>query len=480
VTVKKEDLVMLPKKEALFSQDLHSDEKLLWSGKPQRGLFSHRFSIILVILTLFFVALIGGLIMLDNMTNSIHIMEILTTGSKFKFTIIGLLASFFIGLGLISFWSFVFYPIERRNTTYILTNQRVLIFSKLLWRKVKSFDLNSINFTSLIEQLKDRATIIFGEVDPIQYGMTDPEHKQRIINNWKWIGYKFQLFEVGWRDERNNPSPTKPVLGRFEHIENARMVYKLLRENAQIELHEAPYNIQTGSLAPIPVYVKRPGAVTFVVDISASMMGEKLRQAKKGLIGALDMAQNNQVGLLSFSDCIEDSVRVAPLVQNRRNLTETIGRMSASGCTALYEAIKEGIEMTDSADSPAEDLRAVVVLTDGQANQGKIHLDNIIKMKSRDGRIISKCTGFENDKDGFDSEGRVVGKTDILGSQLAIETRHPIQIYFIGIGNDADMEIGRILAEASGAESQRGFEVPKVQRIRDVDIARVLEEFKYF
>jgi hypothetical protein len=66
----------------------------------------------------------------------------------------------------------------------------------------------------------------------------------------------------------------------------------------------------------------------------------------------------------------------------------------------------------------------------------------------------------------------------IFGSQLAIETRHRSD--FHRYGNDADMEIGRMLAEATGAESRRGFQVQKVQRIREVDIARVLEEFKYF
>jgi hypothetical protein len=173
--------------------------------------------------------------MLDNMTHSIHIMEILTAGPRFKFTVIGLFASLFIGLGLVSFWSFVFYPIERRNTTYTLTTQRAIIFSRLLWRKVKSFDLNSINFISLTEPANNTATIIFGEVDPIQYGITDPEQKQRIINNWKWLGYKFQLFEVGWPDKGNKRSPAKPVFGRFEHVENAGIVYKMVREKVQID-----------------------------------------------------------------------------------------------------------------------------------------------------------------------------------------------------------------------------------------------------
>ena len=45
--------------------------------------------------------------------------------------------------------------------------------------------------------------------------------------------------------------------------------------------------------------------------------------------------------------------------------------MSTNGNTALYDAIKAGIEMTDSAASGEEDICTLVVLTDGQANVGK-------------------------------------------------------------------------------------------------------------
>ena len=47
-----------------------------------------------------------------------------------------------------------------------------------------------------------------------------------------------------------------------------------------------------------------------------------------------------------------------------------------------------------------------------------------------------------------------------------------MQIFFIGIGDDADMQVGRLLAEATGAEFQGA---------REDQIAAVLAEFgKYF
>ena len=54
----------------------------------------------------------------------------------------------------------------------------------------------------------------------------------------------------------------------------------------------------------------------------------------------------------------------------------------------------------------------------------------------------------------MDVDGITVMKNDLLGVRLAIETRHPIQICFICIGDDADPEIARLLSEATGGEYQ--------------------------
>ena len=117
--------------------------------------------------------------------------------------------------------------------------------------------------------------------------------------------------------------------------------------------------------------VKRPGIVTFVVDTSGSLMGDKLRQAKDGLQRALgNMRRNNQVGLVTFSDGVSTRITVAPLAQNRFTMADTVHEVRAWGETALYDAIRAGIEMTDAAEGEEAAIRAVVVLTDGRANRG--------------------------------------------------------------------------------------------------------------
>ncbi|MBT3271930.1 MAG: VWA domain-containing protein [Spirochaetales bacterium] len=220
------------------------------------------------------------------------------------------------------------------------------------------------------------------------------------------------------------------------------------------------------------VEVKRPGIVTFIIDQSGSMIGEKLQQAKDGMIAALDtMAQNNQVGFIAFGDTISVRIPVRPLAQNRFDIAEAVCEMRAGGQTALYDAVSAGIRMTDNASGNENAIRGVVVLTDGQANVGSVRLDEIVRMMSRDETPIRSYSGLRRDRP-RDENGLKVSKSDTVGTGLVIETRYPVQIFFIGIGGDADLDIGRLLSEASGAEFQGAAAK---------DLAEVLEEYsKYF
>jgi Ca-activated chloride channel family protein len=217
--------------------------------------------------------------------------------------------------------------------------------------------------------------------------------------------------------------------------------------------------------------VKRPGIVTFVLDVSGSMSGNKIEQAKDGLIRAIDaMAKNNSVGFLTFDDAIKTRIEVTPLAENRFVIADAVQEARVGGQTALYDAIKAGIEMTDAAPGEGRAIRGVVVLTDGQANAGRTQLDDLVRMMSRNEITIQQFEGFEKSS-AVEEGGKVVYKNDVVGTGLAMKTRYPIQVFFIGIG-DADMEIGRILAGATGAEFQGATEK---------DLANVLEQFsKYF
>ena len=183
------------------------------------------------------------------------------------------------------------------------------------------------------------------------------------------------------------------------------------------------------------------------------------------------MAKNNQVGFLSFDDTIRNRIPVGPLEDNKWDLQDAVHEMRARGETALYEAIKAGIEMTAAAPGEEDAIRGVVVLTDGLANICQTQLDHIIEMESRYEAPILSFSGCQDTSPAKDKYGRSVNTEDLIGTGLAIETRNPVQVFFIGIG-EADLNIGRLLAEATSAE---------YQGVTEEDLANVLEEFsRYF
>ena len=69
-------------------------------------------------------------------------------------------------------------------------------------------------------------------------------------------------------------------------------------------------------------------------------------------------------------------MNVAPVLENRAGLQNAARNMKARGETALYDAIKAGIVMTDTARGLDDAIRAVVVVTDGRANRGAATLDS--------------------------------------------------------------------------------------------------------
>ena len=140
--------------------------------------------------------------------------------------------------------------------------------------------------------------------------------------------------------------------------------------------------------------VKKPGIAVFVADTTGSMSGKPIAAAKDGLTRAIDgMNPRNSVGLLSFADGIKARVEVAPLLENKFALGRAVEGMVATGGTALYDAVKAGIEMADSAPGPEDAIRGVIVVTDGQANTGG-GLDRVVRMMSSQEAPISRYAGL--------------------------------------------------------------------------------------
>jgi Ca-activated chloride channel family protein len=211
--------------------------------------------------------------------------------------------------------------------------------------------------------------------------------------------------------------------------------------------------------------VKKPGVVVLVLDLSGSMASQgKLDRAKEGAKRFLDaMAPHNHVGLVTFSDRVHDAdlVAVAPLLDNRFRIAEIIDNARANGGTALYDAVKRGIELLEATQVQGHAIRGVVLLTDGMRTAGRVKLSDVVRLTTRSEEPVGSFEGEERQR-----------KEHLIARDLAFPTAHAIHIFSIGLGQEVDWEVLRLLAEATNSTFNRASEK---------DLTEVLERFgKYF
>ena len=108
------------------------------------------------------------------------------------------------------------------------------------------------------------------------------------------------------------------------------------------------------------------------------------------------------------------------------------------------------------------------------AGERGVPLHDIVSVMSRDESRLSVCSGFDDGSRLWYAGqlSAVCPEKEVLGVSMALQTKHPIHIFYVGIGADADLEIGRMLAEATHS-AYRGTTAGT--------LAPVLEAFgKYF
>lgn len=128
----------------------------------------------------------------------------------------------------------------------------------------------------------------------------------------------------------------------------------------------------------VPVQPRRLD-LALVIDRSGSMRGNRLkaaREAARALAQATHSAES-QLGLVAFNDEVLSAggwvlpSEVAPL----------LGELEAEGGTNLYGGWEAGAQLLDA--EPRSSLRAVLLLTDGLANQGVVEPPVILEGVAR-------------------------------------------------------------------------------------------------
>ena len=167
-------------------------------------------------------------------------------------------------------------------------------------------------------------------------------------------------------------------------------------------------------------FVKKQADIWLVIDVSGSMFGEKLDNAKAAALNFIEQTEaNNRVGLITFSTNPQVIVPLDNVESNGAAMRNAINRLQADGDTALFDAIVESVD--NMAASEGERIRAVVLLSDGADTVGTTTRQQAID------RILEEA-----------------------GSQ------NPVVVIPIAYGSDADIATLNAIARAANTRVQPG------------------------
>jgi len=143
-------------------------------------------------------------------------------------------------------------------------------------------------------------------------------------------------------------------------------------------------------------------AAVFVADISGSMEGDPMLRLKESLKkGSQNIANNNYIGLVTFSDDVNIVLPLAKFDINQRALLAgAVDNMQAGGATAMFDGIIVGTKMlTDFMEQNSNIKPLLFVLTDGETNRG--HNLNDIRGIMEDLKIPIYTIGYNAEISGL-------------------------------------------------------------------------------
>lgn len=117
-----------------------------------------------------------------------------------------------------------------------------------------------------------------------------------------------------------------------------------------------------------------PLRVALLIDISSSVADKfRLEQITIGDFLRSVARPSDEVAVFAFNQEVE---LVAPVTNNWKQVSRTVGKLKANGDTALYDAITNAAEWLANERERAR--RIMILITDGQENASKTNIDETI------------------------------------------------------------------------------------------------------
>jgi Ca-activated chloride channel homolog len=181
-----------------------------------------------------------------------------------------------------------------------------------------------------------------------------------------------------------------------------------------------------------------PRDVTVAVDVSGSMSGEKMEQARRAIVQLIGtLGSDDRIRLIAFSSGVRQW-REGWTTVSRTNVADArdwIAALRADGGTNIHDALAAVF----AEETPASRLPIVVFLTDGLPTNGETRPDRIVAMtEARRGRsrVFAFGVGFDVNTYLLDRLSEAArgttqyvppgGDVEDAVSVLALRVRHPV------------------------------------------------------
>jgi len=169
---------------------------------------------------------------------------------------------------------------------------------------------------------------------------------------------------------------------------------------------------------------KKTANVVLVMDTSGSMNeNRKIQNAREGAKQLVNLlSDGDRLSLLPFNSRLNWASQNLLIKTGRDELSRTIDSLFAQGGTALYDSIDAGYQhlLTQNRPRESDSILSVVVLTDGEDTESKMHLNELMDRIRYDGET------------------------------------HTIHVFTIAYGKDARKDILKQIADATQAKSYEG------------------------
>ncbi|XP_070793135.1 inter-alpha-trypsin inhibitor heavy chain H3-like [Pituophis catenifer annectens] len=239
-----------------------------------------------------------------------------------------------------------------------------------------------------------------------------------------------------------------------------------------------------------------PKNVAFVIDVSGSMYGQKIRQAREALTKIVeDLKEEDHFNIILFGSSVstwkDDLIQATP--ENVNQSKEFISHIRDSGSTDLNGGLLTGIDMLNKAHEtksvPERSASLVIMLTDGDPTVGVTNLGQIQEnaKNATKGRYPIYNLGFGYDVDyafleRIATENNGVARRIFEDSDAALQ----LQGFYDEVANPllTEVELGykenaiSDLTQNSFKHYYDGSEIVVAGRITDNDLNSITAEVK--